>query len=377
MTQLSNKIRVLQVMARLDRAGAETVVMNWYRELDRDLVQFDFVVNENDRPYGFESEIAELGGRVFRIPRFRGYNIVTYAQFWWTLLKQHPEWPVIHAHHTSPAAIYLTIAKLQGRTTFAHSHIAGRERTLRGLAKVLSRYPLRYIADQRLACSTDAARWMFGSYPSLVVQNAIDTELFRFSPEVRARVRDALNLEDRFTVGHVGRFHIQKNHRKLLEIFVSIKGEKPDAVLLLVGEGELRASVSAHAEALGIQESVVFLGSRSDVAELYQAMDVFVFPSLYEGLGVVVIEAQASGLPCVVSDVVPREVQVTDLVSFVPLQASPDEWAHVACRQGRAQGRDTAADAVRATSYHITDVVSKIERLYIEDPGYTQDFLPK
>lgn len=326
---MGEPIRVLQVFASLDRGGAEAMIMSLYRNINKDKVQFDFVVNDSNTEYEHEREIIRLGGRVFYIPRFSFFNYFSYRKAWENLIEEHPEWRVVHGHHTSPAFIYLTIAKQKGRFTIAHSHIAGTDRTLKSYTKRLMRFPLRYIADQLFACSDMAAKWMYGknSQDVYLINNSIDSKIFSYDESVRENMRKKLSVEGKFVVGHIGRFKTQKNHIFLLEVFNEIVKTQKNAVLLLIGDGELKSLIKKKAKSMGLEKKVMLLGVRSDIPELLFSMDVFLFPSLYEGLPVTLIEAQASGLKCIVSDTITSEMGITKLVKFISLSASIEYWA--------------------------------------------------
>lgn len=361
-------IRILHVFASLDRGGAEGMIMSLYRSVDRSLVQFDFVVNERDGFYAHEAEIKALGGRVYYMPEFKGLNSLSYYKSWSKLFYEHPEWNVVHAHHTSPAFIYLSAAKNRGRITIAHSHIANYQRNIKSLVKVGTRYPLRYISDYLFSCSKAAAQWMFGKQSSktFLLNNSVDAKKLRFSTLDRSFKRKEIGLGDKLVVGHIGRFAAQKNHEFLIDIFCCLKELRPDSVLLLIGDGSLKKKIENKVRELGLSEDVVFLGVRSDIIELLSAIDVFLFPSLYEGLPVSMIEAQANGLPCVVSNSITSESKITDCVKFLPLSNSPEDWAKVVIAEGECeQRRDTYDDLVDA-GYDIESNVSWLEHFYIE-----------
>ncbi|QDY44832.1 glycosyltransferase family 1 protein [Planococcus glaciei] len=310
-------IRILQVLASLDIGGAEMMIMNIYRNIDKSKIQFDFVVNDQIQQYAFESEIESMGGRIYRIPRYKITNYLAYKKVWEDLLLEHPEWQVIHGHHTSPAFIYLPIAKRLKRNTIAHSHTAGSGESFKSKLKILTRYPIRHMADYLFSCSALAGEWMFGKKKKIyVLNNAIDTNKFLFSTSSREEKRLELQLENKFVIGHVGRMYPEKNHFFLIDIFDSIYKQNNNTVLLLIGDGKLRSQLEKKVMELNLSENVIFTGIRNDIPELMQAMDLFLFPSLYEGLPVTLIEAQASGLPCVVSNTVTEETKITNHVDF-------------------------------------------------------------
>lgn len=362
-------IRVLQVFASLDRGGAETMIMNIYRNINRNRVQFDFVANEKECEYSYEKEIRELGGRIFYVPEFNIVNYMIYKRTWKNLLSEHPEWKIVHGHHTSPAFVYLKEAKAQNRITIAHSHIAGGESSFKSYMKVILRYPIRYIADYLFACSKSAAKWMFGKYytSAYIINNAIDAQKFSFRENIREVKRKELGIENKFVIGHIGRFQTQKNHKFLIDVFKIIHSRNNNAVLLLVGDGELRQTIIEKVENLGLSDNVIFTGVRSDIPELLQAMDVFVFPSLYEGLGIAVIEAQAAGLHCIVADTIPKEAYITDLIESIPLTEKEDIWAERILKYNNGYNRQNTYEEVKSKGYDIYETTRWLEEFYLKN----------
>lgn len=359
-------IRVLQVMATLDRGGAESVVMDWLRRIDRERVVFDFVVNSGSGPYALEAEARSLGGRIIRAPKFKLWNSLPYAVWWTRTLVRHPEWEVVHAHHTVPAFLYLSIARALGRKTIAHSHTAGGEPSVAGRARAALRWPLRYVASSHFACSRAAALWMFGERVDVpVVPNGIEVERFVLDSHARTRARIELGLEDAVVVGHVGSFRPPKNHSRLLRLFSAVLMREPRARLLLVGDGNLRGEIEDDIQSLGLRDSVVLMGVRDDIPTLLSTMDVLVFPSLYEGLPVTVVEAQATGLPCVVSKAVTPEVGLTDLVHFLSLDEPDDVWAVEVLQLASQSHRESRVKELREAGYDAAQVAKGLQELYL------------
>lgn len=361
-------IRVLQVFGRMDCGGAETMIMNIYRNIDRSKVQFDFVVHTSDK-CDFDDEIKSLGGRIFSVPRFNLKNALFYKSAWRKLLSKHPEWKMIHGHIMSVASIYLTIAKNFGLVTISHSHIAGKTQGIKSMVRDVLQKQLT--ADYYMACSNSAGEWLFGdrivnNKHYYILPNAINVDKFRYNPECREQKRKELGLTNEVLIGHIGRFQNQKNHLYLIEVFNKFVKRINNSKLLLVGRGELEEQVKKRVNELGIQDKVIFAGVRFDVNELIQAMDVFVFPSLFEGLGIVLIEAQTSGLPCVMSDTVPKEaILIEDLVTVMKLNQSADEWAdHIISRLG--EKRYSRIEEVKAKGYDIADTSKWLEDFYLE-----------
>lgn len=318
-------IRVLCVFSTLDRGGAESMCMNLYRHIDRSKVQFDFVKHTASKG-AFEDEIISLGGRIFEAPRYRIYNHLQYIKWWKEHLRKHPEHMIVHGHFFSISAVYFRECKKAGRITVAHSHIAKASSKL----KEIYIRPIEDIADYRLACGKEAGRLLYPNKKFTVLNNAIETERFRYDPESRQTYRQKLGLEDKFVVGIVAGISDHKNPLGVIEIFREVHHRRPEAVLLWAGDGPMRSDVEKLAEEYKLKEAVHLLGARGDVDKLLQAMDVFVLPSLYEGLPVVLIEAQAAGLKCFVSDTVTREADITGRCSYISNKAY-DRWAEAIC----------------------------------------------
>ena len=324
-------IRVLHVLGGLNRGGAETMVMNLYRNIDRSKVQFDFIVHTKNK-CDYDDEIKSLGGRVYNVPKYTGKNHFEYKKAWIRFFKEHSEYKIIHGHVRSTAAIYLKIAKKNGLTTISHSHNTSSGKGLSAVVKNTFQYPTRYVAEYLFACSEFAGKWLFGR-KSLhkdnfyILNNAIDGKSFIFDKKIREDKREEFKIKDRFVIGHIGRFHPQKNHDFLIDIFKKVHDINNNAVLMLVGDGELKQIIQEKIENLGLCDSVIFTGVRSDIPDLLQAIDVFVFPSIFEGLGIVAVEAQAAGIPCIVADTIPKEAYITDLIKSISLSEPVDVWS--------------------------------------------------
>jgi len=366
-------LRVLHVFAVLDRGGAESRTMDIYRKIDKTKVQFDFVAYKNDYAYAFEEEIQNLGGRVYHMPRYKASGHFAFRKAWKQLLKNHPEWSVIHVHNTSTAVFWIGIAKKLKRKVIAHSRTAGGTLDRVSISKVLMRYPLRYKADYLFAVSEKAAQWMFGKYGSqtTIIRNAIDVNTFVFNLETRNRKRHELGLNDNnFIIGHVGRFVPEKKHDFIVDIFAEIIKLAPNSILLFVGDGLLREEISDKVKTLSLTDNVIFAGERADVADFLQAMDIFLFPSLFEGMPGAVIEAQAAGLNCLISDTITDEVRITDLVESLSLSLTADVWANKAVELlNEKTCRDTKY-LIKAAGFDVIDVAEQLCMFYGEIDTY-------
>ncbi|NMA64612.1 MAG: glycosyltransferase family 1 protein [Clostridiaceae bacterium] len=366
-------IRILHVLGRLDRGGAETMVMNWYRNIDRTKIQFDFVVHTEEE-CAYNDEILALGGKIHSIPRYTGSNHIYYKRCWKDLFKKYPEYRIVHGHVRSTASIYLRIAKKAGLIAIAHSHSTSSGKGFSAIIKAFLQYRIRYIADYFFACSETAGKWLFGEKTCeketfYYLKNAIDTKEFAFKEKVRNRKRKELGIVDKFVVGHVGRFSHSKNHDFLIDIFKEASKDYEDMMLMLVGDGELRAVIEAKVSSLGMKKSVIFAGVRADINELLMAMDVFLFPSLYEGLGIVLIEAQAVGLPCIVADTIPQEAYLTPLLTCAPLEKPAGEWADKILSLKGKHVRIDMSEKIRKAGYDVRENASWLEEFYTRIAG--------
>ncbi len=322
--------RILCVFSTLDRGGAESMCMNLYRHIDKTKVQFDFVKHTHDIG-AFENEIKELGGNIYEAPRYKVINTLKYRKWWKKFFEKHPEYNIIHGHFFTIASVFLDEAKKANKITIGHSHCTnaykvGNNRLIINSLKLRLIKNLKKYSDYCFACSNEAGKWIFNNKEFMVLNNAIDTELYKFQPVVRQRIREKMNIEENFVVGTVGRIMHQKNPNGIIDIFMAIKEKQPNAKLMWIGKGPGSETVEARIKSLGIQDSVMMMGVRSDVNELLQAMDVFIFPSFYEGLGVSAVEAQTAGLQCFCSNKIPKEVALTNRCYFLPL-GQPNEWA--------------------------------------------------
>ncbi|MBP5174233.1 MAG: glycosyltransferase family 1 protein [Clostridia bacterium] len=355
--------RVLQIVTTMNRGGLETMLMNYYRRVDRELVQFDFLEHraaESD----YDAEIKELGGRIYRLPALNPIS-PSYLKALNCFFKEHKDYRVVHSHLDCMSAIPLGAAKKAGvPVRIAHAHSSSQDRNLKFPVKIICRMRIPLSATRLLACGDTAGGWMFCGAPFEVLPNAIDTERFAFSETERALKREELAIGDRLAVLHIGRFYWPKNHEFLLRIFAGIMKIRPDVVLLLAGEGELLEATKSLAAKYNISDNVIFLGLRTDIPDLLSASDVMVFPSRYEGLGISVIEAQASGLPCLVSDRVPGEAALTGLVSSMSLDESPEKWAEKAVEMSSVP-RKSGADDVRAAGYDIQSAAKMLQSFYL------------
>lgn len=355
---MSETIRVLHVLGGTGLGGAESRIMDLYRQMNRDELQFDFLVHSSAvngfhedaperEPQFYDEEIRQLGGHIYVLPKFKVYNYPAYKKAVQSFFKAHHEFRVVQGHMTSTAGIYLPIAKKNGvPITVAHSRNAGVVKGLKGIATRFFRRNLVRKADYCFACSELAGKDVFGDEAVCqgkvkIIHNAIDAGKFAYDPQRRAEVREKLGLREQLVIGHVGRFDYQKNHPYLIEVFAKLCDRRQDAVLLLLGEGPGMDNIKEKCRALGIDGKVMFLGNQRQPENYYQAMDIFLLPSYFEGLPGVLVEAQAAGLRCLVSDAVTREAEATDLVTYLSIEQPAGEWAKRIEASASYERRDT------------------------------------
>ena len=353
--------RILQVVTYMGRGGIETMLMNYYRHVDRTKVQFDFLVHRDFRA-DFDDEIEALGGHIYRIPPMNPLS-GNYRKALEDFFRTH-SYGVVHCHLNYMSGVVLAAAKKAGvPVRVAHAHTASMAPGWKQAARRLYKYLIPATATQLFACSTEAGRAIFGGKDFAIFPNAIDATRFCPNDAIRAKVRTDLELGEALTLMHVGRMIYAKNHGFLLDVFREVLEKEPSAKLVLVGDGELRQEIETKAEDLP-KGSVLFIGTRADIPELLQAADVFAFPSVFEGLPVTMIEGQAAGLPCVKSDTITDECIVTDLVKVLPID-DPKTWAEAILSMKDTPRTDRLTE-LQASGYDIIAAVEKLTHFYLD-----------
>lgn len=363
-----NPIRVAQVVGPAVLGGVDTMVMNYYRHIDRSKVQFDFIMDGYNETL-IDDEIKALGGRVYKVEPYAQNMLKSMRQYYRIFKDNH--YLIVHSHMNTLSVFPLFEAWRAGvPVRIAHSHsTAGKGEGKRTAMKYMLRPFAKVFPTHYCACSEYAGRWLFGDRTFHcgkvhLVKNAIDLDRFRFKPEVREQVRTQLGINDKFVVGHVGRFMYQKNHEFLVDVFSEIHKKNPDSVLLLVGNGPLQERIQRKVNNLGLSEAVKFLGLRKDVPELMQAMDTLLLPSHYEGLGMVAVEAQASGLWTVCSEAIPEDARISKHMVYCHLDQSAEAWAKIVlCRKER---RSSAYLNEKGKDYEITTASNKLTDFYFD-----------
>jgi len=358
-------IRVLQIVTYMGRGGLETMLMNYYRHIDRSKVQFDFLVHR-DFEADYDKEILELGGRIYHVSRLVPWS-KSYRNELKNFFKTHPEYKIVHVHQDCLSSVALECAKECGiPVRIAHSHNSNQDKNIKYLFK---RYYMRKIpetATELFACGKAAGDWMFGGKTYQLLPNAIATEKYIYEEEKSKKIKIELGLEENIIIGHIGRFNPQKNHEFLVDIFEKCLENNRKVTLMLVGDGEGRKEIENKVKKQGLQDNVLFMGVRKDVPELLQAMDVFVFPSLYEGLPVTMIEEQAAGVPAVISDRVSEECIITEgLVKVEGLENTPEQWAEEILKQAKISKSDRSEE-IKKAKYDVETTAKWLEEYYLK-----------
>ena len=357
-------IRILQVVNNMHRAGLETMLMNYYRNIDRTKIQFDFLTHRPEKG-DYDDEILSMGGKVYYAPRLYPQNYIKYFKFMKQFFKEHPEYKIIHSHIDTMSFLPLLAAKLNNiPIRIAHSHNTSIDKDFKLPLKILFKKLLPEIATEYFACGKEAGEFLFPNKNFIFIPNAIDMKNFLYNSQIREKKRKELNLEGKFVIGHIGRISYQKNHKLLIKIFKDLTIKEKNSVLLVIGVGEKEKEIKDLVKELNLEENVLFLGKRKDVNELYQVMDLFLMPSLFEGVPVVGVEAQFSGLPCVFSDKVPKEIKFTENVSFISLKSELNEWVKEIFRL-RDLNIKREKGELKDSIFNIENAKTNLENIYL------------
>lgn len=366
---MNHPIRILHVLSAMDMAGTETLIMSFYRQVNRQEIQFDFAVSAT-KECAYDKEILSMGGRIFHYPRYKVSNHIAYKQWWEKFMSEHPEYKIIHGHIGSTAAIYLSIAKKHNRIAIAHSHSTNGENNLHGLLYRIWSYPTRYIADYFFGCSKQALTDRYGKKVSdnnkiaSVLNNAIDAASFIFDTDVRMKIRSEYNIENEdFVLGTVGRLAPQKNPFFTIEILKELKKRGIKFKMLWFGKGPLEEDIKNKLKEYDLTNRVILAGNRSDVNRVLQAMDIFLFPSVWEGLGIACVEAQAAGLVTLCSNTIPNEAKITKACYYLPID-DVKCWADY-CVDNINYERENCYEAIKKAGFDIVNLASNLSQFYL------------
>lgn len=364
-------VKVLHYIGSLHYAGAQTFLMELYRNVDRENIQFDFIVFPEDE-CGFYDEVKKYGGMIYKCPKFKGINYLEFVKWWNVFLKKHnTQYSVIHIHQTVTARMVIKASRKYSIPTVLHSHSKSNGEGVVAKLKDVMQFNLGNMADYMYACSDEAGRYLFGAdvlektnYETL--QNAIDIARFEYNQLVRDNIREVLCIEHNYVIGVVGRFHHTKNQMFLINLLPVVIEKIPNAILMLVGDGVDRNLLERRVVELGLTKHVLFMGNKRNTEDYYQCMDLFVMPSLHEGFGIVALEAQASGLHCLLSATIPKSVNVTGNVEF--LELVDKEWINAIYKAFSCSKRTCCEniEAIYRAGYDSKELAKKIQQRYYE-----------
>lgn len=360
---MSEPIRILHIVTYMGRGGLETMIMNYYRNIDRSKVQFDFLTHREER-WDYDDEIEKLGGKIYRLPRLNPFS-PSYLKALDGFFKEHKEYKIVHCHQDCLSGIPLKYAKKNGVPfTIAHSHSSNQNKDLKYLVKLAAKKNICKYSNHLFACGKEAGEWMFKTSDFEILNNSIDTKKYIYNEEKSLKIKEELDITDKFVIGHVGRFRKEKNHDFIIDIFKEVCEKEPNSILLLIGDGPLEEDIKKKVNSFELEDKVKFLGARDNVNDLMQAMDVFVLPSLYEGFGIVLIEAQASGLKCVISESIPTDAIISEKVKQLSLGDDISTWAKeiLSNKSERKEG----IEDIEKSKYDIKSNTKWLENFYIE-----------
>lgn len=364
------QIRIAQIVGKWLGGGVEAVVMNYYRHIDRNKIQFDFICDSDSTNIPYE-EIENLGGKVILVPPYQ--KLFAYHKELKKIFKEN-NYQIVHSHINTLSVFPLYAAKCAGvPVRIAHSHsTTNKKEWKKNLMKQVLRPFSKVFATHYFACSELAGRWLFGSkeYDKgnvFLLNNAIDVDKFKYDEKVRKEMRKELKIkDDTVVIGHIGRFMPQKNHDFLIDIFNEYHKLNSNSLLLLAGQGPLQDEIKEKVKNLNIDDSVKFLGQRNDANKLYQAFDLFLLPSLYEGLPVVGVEAQAAGLLCILSESMTKETKVLDSTKFISLEKSTNDWANIINKEITNYKRKDTSKDITDNGFNINNEADKLVCKYLE-----------
>ena len=360
----TNKIRVLHILGSMGQGGAENFLMNLYRNIDKEKIQFDFLVN---RPGYFDDEIKSLGGKIYIIDALQKVGQFKYTKNLDEFFSKN-KYKIVHSHLNQVTGLILERAKKANiPIRIAHSHNSKSNKNI--IIKLYKSYLQNKIfknATKLLACSDLAAKWLYkdNSKDAIIINNCIDTNKFKFNNEYRSEIRKKYGIkENTLVLGHVGRFNEQKNHIYLLEIFHEVYKNNKNIKLILCGDGILKEKIVQKAKDLNIYEDIIFVGNTKDVYKYYSAMDICIFPSLYEGLPLSLVEAQCSGLKCIISDTISDDIMLTDNIFKKSININANEW--IGSLEINKKNREIYFNKIKELNYDYSSIVLKMEKIYI------------
>lgn len=367
---VQKQIRVLQVFGALDCGGAETMIMNIYRKINRNEIQFDFI-KHTSKECVYDEEIKKLGGNIYVIPRYKVVNHFSYIKAWKKFYKEHQEYKIIHCHIRSVASLVLKVSKMFGLKTICHSHSTSNGKGFKSFVKQILQRKIPKYTDCFMACSKESARWLYGekifeSKKCLIINNAIDLDKYLFNNNVRQNMRKKLKIDNEtILIGQIGRIEQVKNHPFTIDIFKELlKQNDRKYKLIIIGDGFLKNKIYKMCDDYGILNNVIFTGIVDNVNEYLQAIDLFLMPSFYEGLPLCLVEAQAASLKCIISDNINDGIIIKSLVKQISIH-DIDSWIESITNLKNINKRINHYKEIKENGFDINDNVEKLTSIYL------------
>lgn len=374
---MNNTLKILQIVDSLEAGGIQAFILNINKNMNLNKVRFDYVVyrSENESEF-YDETVKEMGGEIICLPKNRGIKrIKSFVDLY--NFQKNKRYHIVHIHGDRAKSFFEAVALKFCKTPviIIHSHNdrMSKDKKLYYIHLMIQniiKHLWKYVVNCEFACSNNAAEWMFSkadikNSKVKVINNGIDEQKFIYNEEIRQRYRKKLKLENKFVLIHIGRFTYQKNHDFLIDVFNSVRSKCSNAILLLIGEGELKEEVIKKVKSLNLEEKVIFYGLSNEIYNLLQAADIFVFPSHYEGLPVVGVEVQAAGLMTVASDSISDEIKITNYWISVSLNKSPEEWAEIILKYKEGYTRKDTSEEIMKAGFSARKISKELENLYI------------
>lgn len=367
---MKEPIRVLNLFTIMNRGGAETMVMNYYRNIDRTKVQFDFLVHRDEKG-AYDDEILSLGGKIYHMIPIYPQNFLTYKKMLREFFNEHKEYKIIHSHMSELGYFAFKEAKKQGiPIRICHAHSYPHQWDIKMIMRTYFKIRMMPYLTHMFTCGIEAGKWLYGKKNEknfIQLNNAIDSKKFIYNKELEFLIRKELKIENKLVVGHVGRFTEEKNHVRIVDIFEKIQEIKKDAILILIGDGPLKIKIEQTVKKKKLENKVLFLGVRPDIDRLLQSFDLFLFPSVFEGLPVSVIEAQAAGLQCFISDVIPEQCIISDNVIRFSLLDDDKNIAHTIINMNKIYKKENMYEIIKKNGFDIQNNAKILENFYINE----------
>lgn len=368
-----SKVKVLHYIGSLNIGGAQKLLIELLSKIDRKNVEIDVIVDKKNELY-YKSVVEKYGCKIYYLKSINEVDYFNYTKQWNDFFKKHKEYKYIHCHVRSVASIVLKIAKRNGLITICHSHSTSNGKGIKSIIKKILQKDITKYSDYCFACSIDSAKWLYGknianSEKCFIFSNAIDSEKYIYNEKTRNKIRKLYNFENKIVIGQVGRIENMKNHLFSLEIIKALKDNGNDNVLfLIIGDGSLREEIIKKIKELNLEDNVILMGNRDDVNDLMQGMDCFLMPSKYEGLPITLIEAQASSLPCIISNNITAGFIIKELIDTVDLKSDISLWCNTIEKSLKLKRINRKKEIV-ASGFDMESNAKSLEEFYIKNMG--------